>query len=137
MMGEVILRGPCKAKPPMILDIQGTLNASPDPSSYSNMMWILIEYVNNIKITGGGMINGQGKNVWKYADEKNRLPVSFTFQSSSYGDISNLNFVDAMGFHSKLIDSFNIKVTNLKITAPTRTECTLAMRRMLTCPIAS
>ncbi|XP_057790420.1 exopolygalacturonase clone GBGE184-like [Salvia miltiorrhiza] len=118
MMGEVVMTGPCKAKPPIILDIQGTLNANPDPSSYSNMMWILIEHVNNIKITGGGTLNGQGPSVWKYADEGNHMPVGFTFQSSSNGDISNLNFVDSMGFHTKLIDSINIKVTNLKITAP-------------------
>ncbi|KAL1544962.1 galacturonan 1,4-alpha-galacturonidase [Salvia divinorum] len=118
MMGEVILRGPCKAKPPLIIDIQGTLNANPDPSSYSNRMWILIEYVHNVKITGGGTIHGQGHNVWKYATEAHKMPVSFTFQSSTNGDISNLNFVDAMGFHSKLIDSINIKVTNLTIIAP-------------------
>ncbi|KAL1553025.1 galacturonan 1,4-alpha-galacturonidase [Salvia divinorum] len=118
MMGEVILRGPCKAPPPLIIDIQGTILANPDPSSYSNRMWILVEYVDNVKISGGGTLNGQGANAWKYAGETNHMPVSFTFQSSSNGDISDLKFVDAMGFHSKLIDSYNIKVTKMTITAP-------------------
>ncbi|KAL1553026.1 galacturonan 1,4-alpha-galacturonidase [Salvia divinorum] len=118
MMGEVVLTGPCKGQKPFVLDIQGTLIANPSPSAYSNRMWILIEHVDGMIVTGGGTINGQGHMVWKYATETNRLPVSFTFQSSENGDINNLNFVDAMGFHTKLIDSINLKVTNLKITAP-------------------
>ncbi|KAL1544965.1 galacturonan 1,4-alpha-galacturonidase [Salvia divinorum] len=118
MMGEVVLRGPCKAAPPMIIDIQGTLLANPNPSAYSNLMWILIEHVDNVKITGGGTLNAQGPTAWKFAKEDQHMPVSFTFQSSQNGDISNLNLVDAMGFHSKLIDSINIKVTKLTITAP-------------------
>ncbi|XP_047975557.1 exopolygalacturonase clone GBGE184-like [Salvia hispanica] len=118
MMGEVVLSGECKAAPPMIIDIQGTLLANPNPSSYSNQKWILIEHVDNIKITGGGTLNAQGANAWKYAKEDAHMPVSFTFQSSQNGDISNLNLVDAMGFHSKLIDSINIKVTKMTITAP-------------------
>ncbi|XP_047966298.1 exopolygalacturonase clone GBGE184-like [Salvia hispanica] len=118
MMGEVIMRGPCKAAKPIVLDIQGTINANPEPSSYSNMMWILIEYVDGMIVTGGGTIHGQGQNVWKYADDTTRMPVSFTFQSSKNGDINNLNFVDAMGFHTKLIDSIDLKVSHLKITAP-------------------
>ncbi|KAH6754874.1 hypothetical protein C2S53_019835 [Perilla frutescens var. hirtella] len=118
MMGEVVLTGPCKAAKPLVLDIQGTLDANPDPSSYSNNMWILIEHVDGIKIAGGGTINAHGQKVWKYANDDNHMPVSFTFQSSSNGDISNLNLVDAMGFHSKMIDSDKIKITNLKITAP-------------------
>ncbi|KAH6754873.1 hypothetical protein C2S52_007134 [Perilla frutescens var. hirtella] len=81
-------------------------------------MWILIEHVDNVKITGGGTLNAHGQNVWKYADDQTHMPVSFTFQSSSKGDISNLNLVDAMGFHSKMIDSIDIQITNLKITAP-------------------
>ncbi|XP_042002066.1 polygalacturonase-like [Salvia splendens] len=118
MMGEVILSGKCTAPPPLIVDIQGTIMANPDPSSYSNKMWILVEHVDNIKIGGGGTLNAQGAGVWKFAGESNHLPVSFTFQSSSNGDISNLKFVDAMGFHSKLIDSVNIKVSKMTITAP-------------------
>ncbi|XP_057790421.1 exopolygalacturonase clone GBGE184-like [Salvia miltiorrhiza] len=118
MMGEVVLTGPCKAPPPVLIDIQGTILANPDPSSYSNMMWILIEHVNNVKISGGGTLDAQGTNAWKYAKEDQHMPVSFTFQSSLNGDISNLKFLNAMGFHSKLIDSENIKVTKMTITAP-------------------
>lgn len=76
MMGEVVLAGPCKA--PIVLDIQGILLANTDPSAYSNVMWILIEHVDGIKILGGGTINGQGKEMWQYAGEGNsgtRLPV--------------------------------------------------------------
>ncbi|KAG6436717.1 hypothetical protein SASPL_101619 [Salvia splendens] len=108
----------CKATPPMIIDIQSTLLENPNPSAYSNEKWILIEHADNLKITGGGTLNTQGANAWKFAKEEARMPVSFTFQSSQNGDISNLNLVDAMGFHSKLIDSSNIKVTKMTITAP-------------------
>ena len=75
MMGEVILRGKCKAPPPLIIDIQGTILANPDPSTYTNRMWILLEYLENVKVGGGGTLNGQGANVWKYAGENNKMPV--------------------------------------------------------------
>lgn len=142
MMGEVVLKGPCKG--PIILDIQGTLLANTDPSAYSNRMWILIDHTDNVKILGGGTLNGRGQGMWKTAGEDNHMPVvsilhfnskihacmhllnicwqwqwqGLTFQSGTNGDISNLKLIDAMGFHSKIIDSKNVKVTGLTITAP-------------------
>lgn len=75
MMGEVVLTGPCKAAPPLIIDIQGTLDANTNPSTYSNAMWILLEHIDNVKITGGGTLNGHGQEMWKLANDDNHMPV--------------------------------------------------------------
>lgn len=75
MMGEVVLSGPCKAAKPLLIEIQGTLLANTDPSAYSNLMWILIEHVDTVKISGGGVLNGRGQSFWKYAGEDQHMPV--------------------------------------------------------------
>ncbi|KAL0371477.1 UNVERIFIED_CONTAM: Exopolygalacturonase [Sesamum angustifolium] len=116
MAGEVILAGPCVGQ--TILEIQGTLLANPDPSSYTGGSWIMLQKVDNVVVTGGGTINGQGKNVWQYAGGDSPLPVSLVFQTVGNGKLHNLRFVDSMGFHSKVTDSHDISVEHLTITAP-------------------
>lgn len=82
---EIVFAGPCKSH--MTLDIQGTLLAYNDVSSYSGSAWIQIERVNGILITGGGTINGRGQEVWQYAKGSggggSLLPtVSYNLQNS-------------------------------------------------------
>ena len=117
---EIVFAGPCTSY--MTLDIQGTLLAYDDVSSYSGSAWIQIERVNGILITGGGTINGRGNQVWQYARGSggggSLLPTSLVLQTVQNANMHFLNFVDSMGFHSKVTDSTNINISNLKITAP-------------------
>ncbi|KAL8531017.1 hypothetical protein ACS0TY_007867 [Phlomoides rotata] len=119
-MSEIVFQGPCKAGPTITIEINGNLSAVSDPSSYSRSTWLLIDKVNGIKVTGHGTFNGNGQSVWQYADgtETNRLPVSLILQETKDSEISNLNFIDSMGFHTKVTDSINVLITNLTITAP-------------------
>lgn len=43
---------------------------------------------------------------------------SLVFQTVGNGTIHDLNFVNSMGFHTKVTDSHDIAVWNLTITAP-------------------
>ena len=80
---ETLFAGPCTSY--MTLDIQGSLLAYDDVSSYTSSAWIQIERVNGILITGGGTINGRGNQVWKYAKGSggggSLLPTSLVFQT--------------------------------------------------------
>ncbi|KAK4418109.1 Exopolygalacturonase [Sesamum alatum] len=116
MAGEIVLAGPCSAQ--MTLEIQGTLLANPDPSTYTGGSWIMLQKVDNVVVTGGGTINGQGKNYWQYAGGDSPLPVSLVFQTVGNAKLYNLKFVDSMGFHSKVTDSHDVSVQQLRINAP-------------------
>lgn len=73
--GETVFRGPCAGQKLITVEIQGTLLAQEDPSSYSGKAWISIEKVENVVLTGGGTINGRGKSMWEYAGGDTPLPT--------------------------------------------------------------
>ncbi|KAK4492599.1 hypothetical protein RD792_003421 [Penstemon davidsonii] len=115
--GELVWQGPCTAKP-MTVEIQGNLLATSDPSAYQGKAWISVERVDDVIVTGGGTINGRGKAMWQYANDESHLPTSFQFQTVGFGKLYNINFLDSMGFHTKVTDSHDVLVWNLTITAP-------------------
>ncbi|KAL2253618.1 exopolygalacturonase [Sesamum indicum] len=117
MAGEVVFSGPCKAHTTTV-EIQGHLLANIDPSTYTSGAWIMVQRVDNVVLTGGGIINGEGKYDWKYADGVSPLPVSLIFQEVGNSKAHNLKFVDSMGFHIEVMDSHEIDLFNLTITAP-------------------
>ncbi|KAI3460791.1 hypothetical protein Pfo_017454 [Paulownia fortunei] len=118
--GEVIFAGPCTARKPVTIEIQGNLLAYDDLSVYSSGAWIQVEKVEGVVITGGGTFNGRGQESWKYGNSKDgpALAVSLVLQTVLNARVNNLNFVDSMGFHLKVTDSSNIAIWNLKISAP-------------------
>ena len=120
-MAEVTLQGPCTAIPPIVIEINGNLSALPDPSAYTRLptlTWVSIEGVDGVVVTGGGTLNGHGISMWTYADGESNLPISLNFDEVHNSEISNLNFIDAMGFHTRVADSHNVVIKNLTITAP-------------------
>lgn len=122
--GEVVFQGPCTAPRPIVIEIQGTVEADTDLSSFSSNYWFIVEHVDGVEVTGGGTLNGRGEDVWRFADsgEKIRnaplLPVSLIFQGVNNSALHDLNFVNSKGFHIKVSDSSEINVSNLTITAP-------------------
>ncbi|KAL6502804.1 hypothetical protein OROHE_023972 [Orobanche hederae] len=116
---EVVFGGPCVARKPIIIEIQGNVLAYNDMSSYSGGAWIMVQRVDGVIITGGGTINGRGQEAWKYSSQGGPLlPVSVVLQTVQNAQLNFLNFVDSMGFHLKATDSSNINISNLKIQAP-------------------
>ncbi|GFQ04114.1 exopolygalacturonase clone gbge184 [Phtheirospermum japonicum] len=118
MVGEVVFTGPCINLDTITIEILGNVSANSDPSSYSHMAWIMLQRVQNVEITGGGTLNAHGQDFWAYASDGSPLPVSLVLQAVSNCKLYNLNFVDSMGFHSKVTDSHDVSVYNLTITAP-------------------
>lgn len=82
--GEVVLAGPCTAKP-LTIEIQGNLLAYDDLSSYTRGAWIMVEDVDGVVLAGGGTINGRGQAVWPYFSKGSPpLPVVSTSRSVAY-----------------------------------------------------
>ncbi|GAB2281632.1 hypothetical protein Dimus_016206 [Dionaea muscipula] len=70
---QVVFGGPCR-NPNPIIELQGTVVASKDVSTYYSPDWFLIENVNGLSIIGSGTFEGQGKINWQDTDCKNNLP---------------------------------------------------------------
>lgn len=64
LTGELDFAGPCTAKTPIIIEIQGNLIAKTDCKAFPSGMWINI-FQTSVKIMGGGTIDGQGTEAWK------------------------------------------------------------------------
>lgn len=65
-MKQVKLEGPCKA--PLEFQLQGTLQASPDPKALPEGEWFTVNYVNQFTLSGTGIFDGQGKAAWAQND---------------------------------------------------------------------
>ena len=63
LLKEASLVGPCKA--PITIQIQGTIKAPEDPAQISkDKEWMTIIYVDQLTLSGGGTLDGQGAKAW-------------------------------------------------------------------------
>ena len=61
----MLLKGPCVGQ--TVFWIRGNLKAPTDRQIWANTdRWISFQYVDNLEITGGGSIDGQGPSAWPY-----------------------------------------------------------------------
>ncbi|PHU29809.1 hypothetical protein BC332_01902 [Capsicum chinense] len=95
-LGETVFAGPCKGTHPVILDITGTLKAVPDVSEYSNFAWISFD--NNPSCV--------------------HLPAKLHFDGIKNRKIMRLKFVNSMGFHLHITNSYLVRFHGLTIDAP-------------------
>lgn len=65
LLNPVEFNGPCTGQ--TVFWIRGDLKAPSERSSWANTdHWITFEKVNNLEITGGGSLDGQGSYGWPY-----------------------------------------------------------------------
>ena len=65
-VNSVKFEGPCKG--PIAFVIKGYLKAPTEPSLFITQNWINFRYINNLTVSGGGVLDGQGKEAWAYND---------------------------------------------------------------------
>lgn len=65
-MNQVKIEGPCKA--PLEFQVEGTLQASPDPKSLPEGEWFTANYIDFFTLSGPGIFDGQGKAAWAQND---------------------------------------------------------------------
>lgn len=74
LTGGTVFQGPCNNPTPIIIEIQGTILSSTDLSLFTKPIWICINNVDGIIVTGEGTLDGQGDSIWHHATG-NLLPV--------------------------------------------------------------
>lgn len=67
-LSQVKLCGTDQKSPSIELNVQGTLVAPTGDLPDKESEWITINYVNNLEISGGGVLDGQGQVAWKKND---------------------------------------------------------------------
>ncbi|XP_057547264.1 exopolygalacturonase-like [Amaranthus tricolor] len=122
-VSQVVFAGPCKTIGPIVVQITGTILAVPDVSMYPEPEWLVFEHISGLVIFGGGVVDGQGAQVWKYADcnsnpDCSRLPSSIVLKDVSNASIRRITSLDPMGFHIFITGSRNIRLQRLHIKAP-------------------
>lgn len=62
-----------------ICQISGTLEASDDPSDYSEdkKHWLVFDSVQKLLVNGGGTINGKGNIWWQNSCKRNKKKVRY------------------------------------------------------------
>lgn len=65
-IGGVTFAGPCKGQTSFVID--GTLLAPTNNDDIKKETWINFRYIDYLTISGGGTIDGQGKESWPLND---------------------------------------------------------------------
>ncbi|KAL4339942.1 hypothetical protein GQ457_08G034310 [Hibiscus cannabinus] len=100
-LSQATLEGPCKA--PIELQVQGTIKAPTDPKAFKEPKWIEFNKVENFKMSGGGVFDGQGTRAYKRegCDKKDfcsALPIDITVKNEeSNVKLSNISFKNIRG----------------------------------------
>ncbi|CAL4965974.1 unnamed protein product [Urochloa decumbens] len=119
-IGPVQFHGPCKAST-LTFQLQGTLKAATDLKRFGND-WIEFGWVNGLTVAGG-VIDGQGASSWPFNKCPVRkdckvLPTSVLFVNNQNTVVKDLTSVNPKFFHIALLGSKNIRISGLKISAP-------------------
>lgn len=118
---QVMFTGPCKN--PITVMIKGTLLAPKNPEYIKQEEWILFKYVDNLTVTGGGLLDGQGSYSWPLNDcSKNpncqalAMNIGFAFVRSSR--INGLRSINSKMGHFNIFAVEDFNITGVHITAP-------------------
>ncbi|XP_027352726.1 polygalacturonase-like [Abrus precatorius] len=124
LLKPIRFSGPCK--PNIAVQISGTLEASNDPSDYSedNRHWLVFDNIQKLLVHGGGTINGNGNIWWQNSCKRNKkrpckdAPTALTFYNCEELIVENLRVENAQQIHVSFQNSVNVKVSGLNVTAP-------------------
>lgn len=121
LLKEIELVGPCKA--PIVLVIKGVVKAPSSLAAHTGDFWIKVKHVNNFRITGGGVLDGDGSLAWqKNVCQKNpnckNLPITLRLDYIENGVVENIKSVDSKNFHINILECKNITIKHVVIEAP-------------------
>ncbi|CAH2080597.1 unnamed protein product [Thlaspi arvense] len=117
---EVEIKGPCKA--PVQINLQGTVKAPIDSKLFKTDAWISINYVNQLTVSGGGTLDGQGHVAWSQNDcHKNsqcKFPASVRFNFVTNSTVTDVTSLDSKNFHVTILGCNNFTFQHFTIKAP-------------------
>ncbi|EXB32775.1 Polygalacturonase QRT2 [Morus notabilis] len=109
--------GPCRSY--VTMRISGVIKASPRQSDYEKdrLHWIQFENVQNLRVEGGGTIDGNGRKWWRNSCKINDS-LAVTFLECNNLVVANLRFKNAQQMHLIIQKCVNVKAMNLRVIAP-------------------
>ncbi|KAK7401278.1 hypothetical protein VNO78_12636 [Psophocarpus tetragonolobus] len=118
--------GPCQ--PNTAFRVYGTIKAWPKMSSYKQQdgppHWIVFSDVTNLRVDGGGTLNGNGKKWWIKSCKRNPsleckpAPTALIFNQCNNLRVTNLRLQNAQQMHVRFQKCNNVTASNLIIKAP-------------------
>ncbi|XP_027343054.1 polygalacturonase [Abrus precatorius] len=120
----IIFSGPCQPKTSFM--VYGTIKAWPKLSAYEDdrRLWIRFENVTNLRVDGGGTINGNGRKWWDSSCKTNQslpckgAPTAVTFYECNNLTVTNLRLKNAQQMHVRFQSCNNVIASNLIVRAP-------------------
>ncbi|KAL4341952.1 hypothetical protein GQ457_08G034110 [Hibiscus cannabinus] len=126
LLSQATLEGPCKA--PIELQVQGTVKAPTDPHAFKEPKWIEFYKVENFKMLGGGVFDGQGTGAYKRegCDKKDfffysinsEIKQNIMFDYLTNAIIQDITTRDSKQFHVNLLGCKNITLERFSVRAP-------------------
>ncbi|XP_014499446.1 polygalacturonase isoform X1 [Vigna radiata var. radiata] len=120
----ITFSGPCQ--PNTAFRVYGTIKAWPDISAYGKerLLWIMFQNLTNLRVDGGGIINGNGRKWWQNSCKTNEklpcrhAPTAVTFYGCNNLKVTNLRFKNAQQMHVRFQKCNNVTASNLILRAP-------------------
>ncbi|KAF3544560.1 hypothetical protein HID58_053488 [Brassica napus] len=121
---SVKFSGPCKSSL-IVFKIYGKIEAWKNPSDYrERRFWIVFQTVDNLRVEGGGRIDGNGKIWWPKSCKINpelpcqEAPTAVTFVECNNLMVRNIRLENAQQMHMRVQNCENVKALNLMVTSP-------------------
>ncbi|PPR93689.1 hypothetical protein GOBAR_AA26985 [Gossypium barbadense] len=120
-LSTTTLDGPCKA--PIELQVQGTVKAPADPGAFKEPKWIAFNRIENFKLFGGGVFDGQGTTAYKREGCKGHdycgsLPINLRFDFLTNAMIQDITTKDSKQFQANVLGCKNITFEHFTVSAP-------------------
>ncbi|PPS12948.1 hypothetical protein GOBAR_AA07699 [Gossypium barbadense] len=120
-LSTTTLDGPCKA--PIELQVQGTVKAPADPGAFKEPKWIAFNRIENFKLSGGGIFDGQGTTAYKKEGCKGHdycgsLPINLRFDFLTNAMIQDITTKDSKQFQANVLGCKNITFEHFTVSAP-------------------
>ncbi|XP_010464443.1 PREDICTED: polygalacturonase QRT2-like [Camelina sativa] len=124
MLKPANFSGPCESSL-IVFKIYGMIEAWENPSDYRERRhWIVFENVDNLRVEGGGRIDGNGHIWWPKSCKINPelpclgAPTAVTFVECNNLRVSNIRLENAQQMHLTFQDCHNVKALHLMLTSP-------------------
>ncbi|XP_017648146.2 polygalacturonase-like [Gossypium arboreum] len=120
-LSTTTLDGPCKA--PIELQVEGTVKAPANPGAFKEPKWIAFNRIENFKLFGGGVFDGQGTTAYKREgcekhDYCDSLPINLRFDFLTNTMVQGITSKDSKQFHVNVLGCKNITFEHFTVSAP-------------------
>ncbi|XP_065856633.1 polygalacturonase [Euphorbia lathyris] len=121
---QIRFKGPCKSS--IMIQIYGSIEASDAREDYEKdtRHWIVFDRVQNLLVTGGGIIDGNGNIWWKNSCKINKdlpckhAPTAVTFYKCKNLVVEKVKIQNAQQMHISFEGNNNVQVSNLVVNSP-------------------